>query len=424
LALVAVLAIVFASGFGWYWNSAAKNLKFASQSVNALSELVSETVKPTPSVERARTKVTRAIDQLTDSEDAERVRLAARALLEIASRWEFMTDNYRLKQAEKVEQAIRGLTDARDRFDHARSLDLIGVAHSGIGGADHYERARHSYEDAAKQLQQLLNEAPQPSELEQRLVALYQVHIHLGDLLLSKFGKPAEASKEYQEALCIRILDTDNATYDRMHDIAWAVNKLADVSRDLGADQQAFRLYNEAKDKLDEIGDHLWDDLRWATARAFVLTNIGMGLVKLRKYEEADGAFKNARKIFNDLSKFQPHDIHVMAALAWVEQNIGVMHFKRSIEGDTAEMSHALASFEAVEKQQKKIISLSDIEDWKNGLSYTREIISNIKTNKLDQAEELIAIGQKNPTRLERPIEHGGVRGEESQPPEATCVFK
>jgi tetratricopeptide (TPR) repeat protein len=284
-----------------------------------------------------------------------------------------------------------------------------------------YERARQKYEDAAKELQQLLNERQNASERERLLIVFYQLHIHFGDLLLSKLEDPEGAYREYKEALNVRGLDPDLASYARTHDIAWALNKLADVSRDRGADQQALKLYSKAKDRLKEIGDHLWDDLRWPTTLAMVLTNIGVELEKHHQYDAAYRSFMKARDMASDLSKYQPHDIHVMAVLGWIEVSIGEMQLLEYVENHVGAVDIALTSLEAANTQQMKIVELRpERQDWKSGLCYTQELISDIKGGNFDKAIERIIRRQRNPTRRNHGVEQLEVRREESQPTE-TC---
>jgi tetratricopeptide (TPR) repeat protein len=423
---------VIAAGLAWYANvqyeNARRNLKFAEESVSALSDLVSEVARPTPSSKEAGDKVKRAMDKLTG--DAEQVRLAASALLEVASLWEFLPEDYRLEQAEKVEQAFRGLGDDQHRFDHARSLDLMGVAYSGIGN---YKRARESYDEAAEELKKLLKAPMQADERTRRIAALYQVHIHLGDLLLSIFKDRQAAYNEYHEALCVRdpkitgpqerspeSTEAPAAHYARMHDVAWALNKLADVSRDLAAGHQTLGLYNEAKGKLDDIGDHLWEDLRWPTARAMILTNIGVELVKGLEYDKAKPLFEEAKKIAGDLSKFQLHDIHAMALLGWIEESFGEMLFLQNAKKQSGDIG--LARFKAAGEQRKKVSDLRPKNTgWRNDFERTHEIISNIEANEFDKARALIEELQQNPTGVNHRIEHGELREQESQPLDVTC---
>ncbi len=395
-AATAVVAIMAAGVAFWQYTvardngaRAAANLDFASKSVSSLVAVLPEMIQPS-TVVTAQKKLNTVLDPLVGDGDADpaRQRLRAAALLARASLWQLIPAEKRLTDAEEARQLLEGLSqrapkDQETRFLLAKSLHMAGFAHAEMAERDHYREARREYEAAAGTLQVSLKDEMPADERTRCLDELYDIEIHFGDLLLFKLADGDSAAKAFDAASQISddLSAQDPANPEFTYDVAWAINKHADIFRAYGDYDKAREVYVKAEQKLQAMGDKLWNNRLWPKTLALVTMNIGRELSRAKKYDESIDRFKKAADVFQRISMIQPNDFDIKSDLGWSEDSLGETLFRwaRGLDDPTL-LSKALEALGQAHATRAEITQHhADNEQWRGDLRYTEATIAAVR---------------------------------------------
>jgi len=396
-ATTAMAALIAAGVAFWQYSEAtrngaraAANLDFASKSVSSLVAVLPEMIQPS-TVITAQKKLTTVLGPLVDDNDSDpaRQRLRAAALLATASLWQLIPAQERLASAEEARKLLEGLAkraanDRETRFLLAKSLHMAGFARSEMGGRERYSEARRDFEAAEGTLQEPLNKGEIPTQDRTRWFdELYQIEIHFGDLLLIKLEDGDSAAKAFDAAskISAELSAKDPANPEFTYDVAWAINKHADILRLYGDHDKALERYEEAERKLQTMGDKLWNNRLWPKTLALVTMNIGLELRRAKKYGESIERFKGATSVFEQISKIQPNDFDIKSDLGWSEDCIGETLFRWGRdESNPSLLSDALKALGRAHTIRTEIMQhRAEHEQWMGDLRYTEATTAAVK---------------------------------------------
>src|SRR5262249_11653821 len=105
--------------------------------------------------------------------------------------------------------------------------------------------------------------------------------------------------------------------------IAWAENKFGDVQWRLGNVDTAMNWFMLARASFENLGNRLWDDLRWPHRLALVYNDVGLVHHRRGQFREAEDAFAMAERLLPDVIKRDPNNLFRLAALPWTQDNRG-----------------------------------------------------------------------------------------------------
>ena len=322
---VVFCAVAILAAFSWY--KAQRSLEAATVAISGLVEAASEVVMPIAQLDKVQDLVNRAQSAinrfagLSNSRDI--VVQRARTLLVLAQ-----VDDARGKLDAMQREAQDGfalldpLADGGDieaRLLRARSRGLLGSANAQAG---HLEEARGNYEKALSELQELSISAANPTEVK---LASADVNQFYGDLLLNQYDDTDRAFEVYSASYRTRsdLRDAGLRGPNIAHDIAFSANKLGDVEVRLGKDDEALRLFETARDGIEELETRLWDNVSWPQHLVLIENNIGLIQTRRGNYDSAVASFETAQQLLAQVILRDPTNTIRRSALGWTYGNDG-----------------------------------------------------------------------------------------------------
>ncbi len=230
----------------------------------------------------------------------------------------------------------RALDKARAHYDRLLARDpkfadgLLGMARVGIFAGD----AQSSLE----YLNRALTLAVQVNNAEQKGTALYLLGV-----AYSLLGQPADALRNYQEALELRRVANDKGG------TAQVLNSMAQVQQDLGQSDQALKNYQEALRLRREIADK---------------PGIGKTLLDLGNFYESRGEYDQALDLTKQALQIQ-RDVGDSKNEATCLNNVGWFYL------DKADYDNAMTYFQQALDLRSKIGDQSAIADTTYNLAET-----------------------------------------------------
>jgi hypothetical protein len=338
---LAAYAAIFAVPFLVYYNlyqRAIVNLRAGTNAMGVLTRVIDERILPAARVNEVNVLLDaagKAIDQFPQ----EHIKNPGVAL-QLARLKLISADLERLRklgnvtviknEAESAAAALRQIikadpTDLDARYELAHSDILIGQVLADVDAA----HAAPFYNEAITILEALNRDNPDDSEQPEWMRELSSAEEYLGDLLIDRLGKTAEAKSAYDKMRdALETLRRRNPqTYGLARQIAWAVNKQADVALRKGDTDVALASFQEARERLVQIR-HLWDDANWVYTLVIIDNNIGLLQSALDNYGDALSTLKEAETYVNDLvEQHDPENLWWRGTLGWTLDNKGWILF-------------------------------------------------------------------------------------------------
>jgi hypothetical protein len=166
--------------------------------------------------------------------------------------------------------------DLGAQYELAHSNILIGQVLADNEPA----KALPVFEQSVDTLTTLIKENPDNAAQPDWRLELSFAKEYLGDLLIDKFNETEKAKRNYDAARdeleALKPVYPQLSELDR--DIAWSVNKQADVKLRQRDNIGALETFKDARDRLKKIeqSGHLWDDPNWVYTLVIIDNNIGL----------------------------------------------------------------------------------------------------------------------------------------------------
>lgn len=331
LLLTALAAVAFAgiAGYALYYShELLQELKIELDNArSAIAELVEATSEMAQSsaqldtVEPLLEKARNAINNFPEwSTDPRIVQSRARTYLMLA---EINLDRGR------VDRANADATEAYISLERLAKSGNLEARHmraqaGRLSGAANWERsnndeARRQYERGIAGLNEILKLETDPKIIWRWMRSLADLYQALGDVLLARFDKPSEALEAFEQSrlLRIRIMDLGHQGPAFEYDLAWITNKRGEVENQLGNEDAALKWFVEARDRLANLKDRIWDNPRWAIDLGTIYSNIGMLKRSQSRFAEGVSQFAHAEDILTSVYKRDPKSLERSAALNW-----------------------------------------------------------------------------------------------------------
>ncbi len=293
----------------------------AAATVLALTSTIAQTAQANPhadNVEAVRDLTRRAIALYLNPSSEKAAEQRARALLALAE-----IDAERGWTGRTQEDAEAALVDL-DRLDkagnlearhlHAQAERLIGASYGQRGD---YEDARRHYQRGIGDLDELLKRNSDPDVAWRWMRSLARLHQAYGDLLLDGFDQSDDALAAYNKSreLLERLITLGHQGPAFEVDLAWIISRHAEVAERKGDIEDALALSTEALERMENLKDGIWDNLRWAADYGEVTANIARLKRKQKRYAEAAPIFARAEEIIVAVTKRDPKNRTRAAAL-------------------------------------------------------------------------------------------------------------
>jgi tetratricopeptide (TPR) repeat protein len=354
--LTAAAAVVFACvaiAAIFYWRQAQNGLVASTGAIAALVQGISDVVRPLAQLDTVEELVSQArasINQFggASRNDGIRKQHARTHLLIAGISWDRGDIEQMRKDADEalaLLETLVGNGDPENQLLRASSRRYIGLSYFE---SNHREDARRQYELGIADLNQLLGQNPQAALEWRGQRALANIYQELGDVLLFKYNRLEDALAAFDKCFELRQLLVE-AGHDRptfVHDLAWAANKHGDVQVKWGDDATALTWFTRARDGLQSLGDHLWDNLIWAYNLSLIYNNIGLIARRQGQYEEAIEAFNQAETIIRRVVDYDPKNLGRRSALSWTTFNRAEALFRWALSAkDVARLQQAKDGF-------------------------------------------------------------------------------
>jgi tetratricopeptide (TPR) repeat protein/energy-coupling factor transporter ATP-binding protein EcfA2 len=358
LAISAPVSIAAAVGIWFFFHEAKTNLRSGTKALSVLTDVIDKRVLLTARVAEANQLLTAAegaVKQFPEGAASDpgvalelaRLKLTSADLEMLRKLGNAPTT---LSNARSASTALTAIVDAdknnlEARYELAHSEILIGRV---LADSDPFE-AQDSFNAAIKRLNAILAESggnTSPADLTKQLS---DAKVYLGDLLIDKFNKLDEAKKFYDEARddLKQLQSAFPKTYGIDRDIAWAINKQADVQLRERNIAGALDGYQEARDRLKLIDDsgHLWDNADWVYTLVIIDNNIALLQRDLGMYGSAIETLKEARAdLYELVHHHDPDNLSWKSTLGWTLDNAGWLYFL-SARGDRDRLELARTTF-------------------------------------------------------------------------------
>ena len=244
-----------------------------------------------------------------------------------------------LKNASSAAAALAVIVKANNdlgaQYELAHSKILIGQVLTDNEPA----KALPVFEQSIDTLTTLIKENPNDAAQPDWRLELSIAEEYLGDLLLTKFNETERAKRNYDAAR------DELETLQRIHpqiseldrDIAWAVNKQADVKLRNRDNLGALETFKDARDRLKKLeqSGHLWDDPNWVYTLVIIDNNIGLLQNDMNDPAGAIDTLKEAESHVDELvHRHDPNNVWWRGTLGWTLDNEGWIVFLSA--GDAA----------------------------------------------------------------------------------------
>jgi tetratricopeptide (TPR) repeat protein len=369
------------------WRMAQSNLAAARGAISTLVETISEDVQPIAQLDQVQSLIDQARRTMntfaTITKDPGIILQDARTLLILADiDWDRGQISRMKDEAERALNDVAPLANEGNleaRHQRARAFRFIGLAN---WEAYRNEEARDLYRQGIDDLKQVLNEYPNEPSAWQREESLADLEQELGDVLLFRLGDTDGALAAFEachaERLRVRELGHNGPGIDEA--IAWAENKFGDVQWRLGNVDAALKWFTTARNSIERLGDHLWDNLRWPHGLALIYNNIGLVHHRRGQFREAENAFESAQALLKDVIKRDQHNFFRMAALAWTLDNEGETLMRLALQtNDQEELKKAHRILTAAQELRHKLAATApDKVDYQLSVIDTRANIASV----------------------------------------------
>ena len=237
-----------------------------------------------------------------------------------------------LKNASSAAAALAVIVKANNdlgaQYELAHSKILIGQVLTDNEPA----KALPVFEQSIDTLTTLIKENPNDAAQPDWRLELSIAEEYLGDLLLTKFNETERAKRNYDAAR------DELETLQRIHpqiseldrDIAWAVNKQADVKLRNRDNLGALETFKDARDRLKKLeqSGHLWDDPNWVYTLVIIDNNIGLLQNDMSDPAGAIDTLKEAESHVDELvHRHDPNNVWWRGTLGWTLDNEGWIVF-------------------------------------------------------------------------------------------------
>ena len=193
-------------------------------------------------------------------------------------------------------------------------------------------KARPAFEQSIDTLTTLIKENPNDAAQPDWRLELSIAEEYLGDLLIDKLNEAEQAKRNYDAAR--NQLEALKRGYPQIaeldRDIAWAVNKQADVKLRNRDNSGALETFKDARDRLKTIeqSGHLWDDPNWVYTLVIIDNNIGLLQNDMNDPAGAINTLKEAETNVDELvHRHDPNNFWWRGTLGWTLDNEGWIIF-------------------------------------------------------------------------------------------------
>jgi hypothetical protein len=193
-------------------------------------------------------------------------------------------------------------------------------------------KAQPAFEQSIDTLTTLIKENPNDAAQPDWRLELSIAEEYFGDLLIDKLNEAEQAKRNYDAARNqLEALKRDYPQISELdRDIAWAVNKQADVKLRNRDNSGALETFKDARDRLKTIeqSGHLWDDPNWVYTLVIIDNNIGLLQNDMNDPAGAIDTLKEAETNVDELvHRHDPNNFWWRGTLGWTLDNEGWIIF-------------------------------------------------------------------------------------------------
>jgi tetratricopeptide (TPR) repeat protein len=340
LAAGLLVALALAGLAYWQRNVALTNLHAGTNALSVLTGVIDKRILPRARVTEVTELLAAAADAVkqfpneTSNDPGVALELARLKLISADLEKLRMLGNAPeiLKNATSAAAALAVIVKANNdlgaQYELAHSKILIGQVLTDNEPA----KALPVFEQSIDTLTTLIKENPNDVAQPDWRLELSIAEEYLGDLLLTKFNETERAKRNYDAAR--DELETLQRTHPQIseldRDIAWAVNKQADIKLRNRDNFGALETFKDARDRLKKIeqSGHLWDDPNWVYTLVIIDNNIGLLQNDMNDPAGAIDTLKEAESHVDELvHRHDPNNIWWRGTLGWTLDNEGWIVF-------------------------------------------------------------------------------------------------
>ena len=262
--------------------------------------------------------------------------------------------------------------DLEAQYYLARSLHIIGATYYQL--QDDTVASRNAYEKAISIVSKIIQVHSADADAWLWRLALADVCQDFGDLLLDRLRDPSSAKVQFDRAIAERqmVAQSGHGGPALVHDVGWTINKLGDVLLQTGDRAHAIIDFENARDRIASLDNHLEENKNWPNHLSLIYNNIGILMRDEGHYAAAIKQFARAIELTTALTSRDPDNTDLRSVLGWTYENEGEAWLRWAKFEIQNRADRLRAARNMLEKARTVRVTLAGMKpQWQQDLTYT-----------------------------------------------------